>query len=80
MKLKKHKANPILKPNPANEWENFCVLNPAVIYDEEKREFVMLYRAAGDTEMHHIHLGLAKSKDGFNFTSIPQLRERICNG
>lgn len=67
MKFNKHPANPILKPNPANEWENFCVLNPAVVYDEARGEFVMLYRAAGDTEMHHIHLGLATSKDGFNF-------------
>ena len=67
LKLKKYAGNPILKPNAANEWENFCVLNPAVIYDEAKREFVMLYRAAGDTEMHHIHLGLATSKDGFHF-------------
>jgi len=67
MKLNKYHANPILKPNPANEWENFCVLNPAVIYDDAQREFVMLYRAAGDTEMHHIYLGLAKSKDGFHY-------------
>jgi predicted GH43/DUF377 family glycosyl hydrolase len=67
MKLQKYNKNPILSPNPANEWENFCVLNPAVVYDEAKREFVMLYRAAGDTEMHHIYLGLAKSKDGFHF-------------
>lgn len=67
MKLKKHGQNPILSPNPANDWENYCVLNPAVVYDEAKREFVMLYRAAGDTEMHLIHLGLATSRDGFNF-------------
>lgn len=67
MKLKKHIENPILRPNPANEWENFCVLNPAVVYDEDRQEFIMLYRAAGDTETHHIHLGLATSKDGFYF-------------
>lgn len=67
MKLKKYENNPILFPNPKNEWENLCVLNPAVIYDEAKKEFVMLYRAAGDTYEHYIYLGLATSKDGYNF-------------
>jgi predicted GH43/DUF377 family glycosyl hydrolase len=67
MKLFKHPENPILKPNPANLWESLCVLNPAVIYDDRTAEFVMLYRAAGDTDKHHIYLGLAKSKDGVHF-------------
>jgi len=66
-KLTTYKNNPILKPND-NDWENLCVLNPAVIYDEINKEFVMLYRAAGKEDlMHHIYLGLAKSKDGYNF-------------
>ena len=47
MKINKYVGNPILKPNPANAWENLCVLNPGVIYDEENERFVMLYRAAG---------------------------------
>ncbi len=68
MLLTKAKNNPILLPNPANEWENLCVLNPAVIYDDAKKEFVMLYRAAGDTNEHYIYLGLATSKDGLHFT------------
>ena len=38
MKINKYEANPILKPNPANQWENLCVLNPGVIYDEENVE------------------------------------------
>ena len=63
----KYKGNPILKPNPENEWEERCVLNPAVIYDDEKQEFVMLYRAAGNDVRHQIKLGLATSKDGINF-------------
>jgi beta-1,2-mannobiose phosphorylase / 1,2-beta-oligomannan phosphorylase len=67
MKLKKYINNPILKPEPKNAWENLVVLNPAVIYDDLKAEFVMLYRAAGDTDQHYIYLGLATSKDGFNF-------------
>ena len=67
MKLKKYENNPILKPNPANQWEERCVLNPAVIYDEENEQFVMLYRAAGNDVRHQIKLGLATSKDGINF-------------
>ncbi len=42
MKLQKYVNNPILKPNPNNQWEERCVLNPAVIYDEANEEFVML--------------------------------------
>ena len=67
MKLKKYANNPILKPNPANQWEERRVLNPAVIYDEENEQFVMLYRAAGNDVRHQIKLGLATSKDGINF-------------
>lgn len=67
MKLTKYLGNPILVANPKNEWENLCVLNPAVIYDEKNKEYVMLYRAAGDTMEHYIYLGLAVSKDGFHF-------------
>ncbi len=67
MKFIKHELNPILKPNPANQWEERCVLNPAVIYDDEKEEFVMLYRAAGNDKRHKILFGLATSKDGVHF-------------
>ena len=38
MKLTKCSDNPILKPNAKNAWEDLCVLNPAVIYDEENNE------------------------------------------
>lgn len=67
MKLLRSASNPILSANPNNEWENLVVLNPAVIYDEESQEFVMLYRAAGDTIEHFIYLGLATSNDGVHF-------------
>lgn len=66
-KLKKYEGNPILKPNPKKQWEVRCVLNPAVVYNDEKDEFVMLYRAAGDDIRHQIRLGLATSKDGIHF-------------
>lgn len=68
MKLKKYEGNPILSPNKDNQWENFCVLNPAVIYDEVRKKFVMVYRAAGDDAKHIIRLGLATSDDGIHFT------------
>jgi predicted GH43/DUF377 family glycosyl hydrolase len=67
MKLVRSNANPILSSNPDNKWEDLVVLNPAVIYDEITSKFVMLYRAAGNTKMHHFYLGLATSKDGVDF-------------
>mgnify|MGYP004551504451 FL=1 len=68
MKLKKYEGNPIMSPRKEIPWENFCVLNPAVIYDDENDRFVMVYRAAGDDPAHVIRLGLATSKDGIHFT------------
>lgn len=65
MKLKKYSKNPILKPNPENDWESLVVCNPGVWYEDGT--FYMLYRAAGNDEAHVIHLGLATSSDGFNF-------------
>lgn len=66
-KLTKSPKNPILRPVPHHDWENLVVLNPAVVYDEEKKRFTMLYRAAGDTVEHYIHLGLATSENGIDF-------------
>ena len=70
MKFEKYKNNPILKPNPQNQWEELCVLNPAAVYNEEDQTFYMVYRAAGNDKTHIIHLGLATSKDGINFTRV----------
>ena len=70
MNIIKYGGNPILRPNTVNQWENLCVLNPAVIYDDEHKKFVMLYRAAGDDYKHLIRLGLAMSDDGFHFERI----------
>ena len=67
MLFKKYEGNPILKPNTNNDWENRCVLNPAVIYDDQTNKFVMLYRAGGNTLRHQIVFGLATSDDGYNF-------------
>ncbi|MFA9391138.1 MAG: glycosidase [Prolixibacteraceae bacterium] len=68
MKLVKHENNPILKPNPANYWENLVVCNPGVWYEDGK--FTMLYRAAGDDEQHYIRMGTAVSSDGVNFERV----------
>jgi predicted GH43/DUF377 family glycosyl hydrolase len=67
MKLKRYSGNPILSPNAANAWEALVATNPGAWYDEDRGEVVMLYRAAGEDAEHRIHLGLAVSKDGYNF-------------
>ena len=66
--FRKFLDNPILLPNKENSWENFCVLNPAVVFDDKTNIFVMVYRAGGDDIKHKITLGLATSDDGFHFT------------
>lgn len=67
MKLKKYEQNPIFTALEGNAWEERCVLNPAVVYDEARRKFIMLYRAAGNDREHIIRLGLADSGDGVTF-------------
>lgn len=64
-KLEKYDNNPVLKPNPENDWENLVVCNPGVWYEDGK--FYMLYRAAGNDEQHVIRFGLAVSQNGKDF-------------
>ena len=54
LNFKRYEGNPILKPNKNNQWENLCVLNPAVVFDQDTNKFVMVYRAGGDEIKHHI--------------------------
>ena len=68
MKLKKFEGNPVLSPNPQNDWESLVVCNPGVWH--ENGRFYMLYRAAGNDEEHYIHLGLAESDDGYHFSRV----------
>lgn len=70
MKLKKYENNPILAPNPNNDWESLVTTNPGAWYDEESKKVVLVYRAAGHDEEHNINLGLAESEDGIHFTRI----------
>lgn len=67
MFFKKYENNPILSPNEKNSWEDRCVLNPAVVYDDATEKFVMVYRAGGDELRHVIRFGLATSEDGVHF-------------
>ena len=75
MEIKRYKNNPILVKGTDNAWENLCVLNPGVIYDENRKKFVMLYRAGGDDLKHMISVGIAESDDGFHFPE-QRLRQR----
>ena len=67
MKLERYKGNPILSPNPDNEWESMVTTNPGAWYDENAKTVYLLYRAAGTDAEHRIHLGLAVSRDGYCF-------------
>ena len=67
MKLKRFEGNPVLSPDPAHEWESFVTTNPGAWYDEASGEVLLLYRCAGHDPQHHIHLGLAASRDGYHF-------------
>ena len=68
MLLKKFEGNPILSPNIDNQWESLVVCNPGAWYENGK--FYLYYRAAGNDEAHHIHIGLAGSDDGFHFKRV----------
>lgn len=56
--------NPILRPNPANGWESAYLFNPGAIVIDDM--VWLLYRAQNLSLVSTI--GLAWSKDGFNFT------------
>ncbi len=70
-------ANPILSPNPKNEWEAAAVFNPSIIKDDNNL-YHMLYRALSDEKDHHGHkmrvstIGYAASDDGVDFTNRRQ--------
>ena len=72
MKLQRYENNPIISPDPDSEWESLVRTNPGAWYDEGTKEVLLLYRAAGNDKNHVIHLGMAKSKDGYNFENISE--------
>lgn len=63
--LTRYEGNPVLSPNPANDWENLAVCNPGVWYEDAT--YFLLYRAAGDDALHQVKFGLATSHDGVTF-------------
>ena len=65
IKLTRYKNNPVLNPNKKNAWESKAVFNPGVTMHDGK--VYMLYRAIGEYDSYISRLGLAISKDGFNF-------------
>jgi len=70
MKLKRYEGNPILSPHPDHPWEDLAVFNPAAWYDEEKKEVLLLYRAAESGPEYKCYFGLAVSKDGYRFERV----------
>jgi predicted GH43/DUF377 family glycosyl hydrolase len=70
MKLKRHPGNPVLKPDPFNEWEALNVFNPSVV--THNGLFHMHYRAQGVDYVSRI--GYAVSHDGVRWN---RLREPV---
>ena len=65
IKLRKHLANPIIKPRTHNSWEAFTTLNPAAAYINDKVH--ILYRAQGFDYISKF--GYAVSSDGLKIDS-----------
>jgi len=68
MILKRIVENPILRPNPINNWESLNVFNCAVVYENDL--FHMAYRAQGND--HVSSIGYAVSSDGIHFNRLQQ--------
>lgn len=70
--LTRSSSNPILTPNPSNDWESVAVFNPSVVKVNNK--YVMLYRAMGrriqekEKIINLSVIGRAESDDGINFS------------
>ena len=68
IKLIRYKGNPILDPNPDNQWESKAVFNPGAVLKDDK--VFLLYRAVGEYDTYISRIGLAVSEDGFNFERV----------
>lgn len=68
MKLIRCSDQPVLSPLPGSPWESLVTTNPSAWYDAGTGEVSLLYRAAGHDPEHKVWFGLAKSRDGVNFT------------
>ena len=65
-RLKRFYKNPIIVPNPANDWESEATFNPAALYDDGKVH--LLYRAVGKGGLSSF--GYASTKDGFHIEGL----------
>ncbi len=65
LKLTRHPANPILKPDPTIPWMSAMTMNPGLWFDGKTFHMLFTARGTGDTPMC---LGYASSSDGVNFT------------
>ncbi len=60
--LERIPINPILKPNPTNQWESLAVFNTAALYLDGKVH--LIYRAIGEDGLSNF--GYASSEDGIH--------------
>lgn len=73
IKVRRYRGNPILSPNPQNEWEANASFNPSPIEHEGKT--YILYRAESKRSGKGISIstiGIAESTDRVNFTNRRQ--------
>jgi predicted GH43/DUF377 family glycosyl hydrolase len=66
--FQKYAHNPILSPNPANNWESAFLYNPTAIVLNDT--IFLLYRAQNSSKTSSI--GIAWSTDGYSFTRLNQ--------
>ena len=76
MILNRYQDNPILQPNPVNDWEKKAAFNPCVVAD--RQTYHMLYRSMGEPVLYRgvtmpiSTIGYARSSDGFHFAERRQ--------
>lgn len=63
--FKRSKKNPILKPNPEQEWEALKVYNPGAVFHGGK--YHLFYRAWGRGKFAYSSIGYAISENGEDF-------------
>ncbi len=77
IQLQRDRHNPLLSPNPHNEWESYAAFNGSIVKDEQG--YHLVYRAVsnnqkvGTTTLQLSTIGYAKSQDGFIFDDHQQL-------
>lgn len=75
--IERFKENPLLSPNPENDWEDDSTFNGSLIRDKDK--IVLIYRAISSPKeikgktLKVSSIGYAESYDGLNFKNRRQL-------